>query len=79
MSIIIDPKEKVQKAQKETLDNMKEAKDFDSIRQNIHKDDNVRHKKQKLVESCKYYGTWHPKRLLCLWENMQQIGQDQSL
>ena len=41
----------VQRPKKETLGNIKEVKDFDSIRQNIQKDDNVRHKKQKWVEA----------------------------
>ena len=44
-------------AQKEALDDIKEVKDFDSFRQKIQKDDHVRHKKQKGVESFKYHGT----------------------
>ena len=35
---------------KETLDNIKEAKDFDSIGQNTER--GMRHQKQKQVENC---------------------------
>ena len=35
------------RAQKEAFDNLKEAKDFESIGQNTQRYDNVRHEKQK--------------------------------
>ena len=46
-----------QRAQKEALDKMKVVEDFNSIGQNIQRYYNVRNKKQKWVESCKYCGT----------------------
>ena len=52
-------------AQKEALYRIKEAKDFNSIRQNMQKDENVRHKKQRQVESCNYCGT-----VPCLWKDL---------
>ena len=36
-----------QKVQKEALDSLKEAKDFDSVRCSTHKHDNEAHRKQK--------------------------------
>ena len=51
---------KAQRAQKEALENIKEAKNFESIRWKIQKDDKVRQKKQKWVKSCIYCGTGHP-------------------
>ena len=49
-----------QRAQKEVLDIIKETMNFDSIRQNVQKQDSMRHQKQTLVERCKYCGTQHP-------------------
>ena len=59
MGTVLIPKGRVQK---KALDNIKEAKDFDSIRQNTPRQDNVRHKKQRCVKSRKYFGTGHPKK-----------------
>ena len=43
-----------QRVQKEVLDSIKEAKDFDSIRHNMQKQNNKAHKKQRWVENCRY-------------------------
>ena len=49
----------VQRAQKEVLNNIREDKDFDSVRQDEQKHESVRHKRKKLRENC---GTGHPQR-----------------
>ena len=48
---------------------MEEVKDFASIGQNTQRCDNVKHKKQKAVESCKYSGTGH------LWRHCPGYGK----
>ena len=49
----------VQRAQKEALNNMKGAKEFDSVRHGAQTRDDEAHKKQKRVENCKYCGIGH--------------------
>ena len=56
----IDPKSRNAESTEGGLHNIKEAKDFDSIRHNTQ--DNETHKMQKWVKNCKYCRTGHPKR-----------------
>ena len=48
--------------QKEVLNNIKEAKQFNVIRQDKQKHESMSHKRQKLIENCKYCSTEHPQR-----------------
>ena len=62
----------------EALDNIKEAKDFDSIGQNTQRHDNDRHKQQKWVESCKYCRLGaSPETVPCLQQDLQWKQKDQ--
>ena len=45
------PRGEAQKAQKEVLDNIKEAKEFDCIRQDKQKEDNARQTKNKVIKN----------------------------
>ena len=45
------PKVEAQRLQKEAVDNKKEAKDFDLIIQNMQRQNNEMHRKQKQVEN----------------------------
>ena len=55
-------REEVQRVQKVALNNIKEAKEFDSVRPNTPKHDNETHNKLKEVDNCKYCWTGYLPR-----------------
>ena len=70
MGTVIGPNVEAQGEQNLALDNIKEAKDFDSVKQNTQRCDNFRHKRHIHEESCKYCGAGHPESQCPVYSKM---------
>ena len=63
------------RAQKEKLDSIKEAKDFDYVRHRTQKHENEAHRKQKQVENSKYCATQHPRDSAYKQQDLENVGR----
>ena len=54
------------------LNTITDAKEFDSVRRDQKRHDNMRHIRKKMVVNCKYCSTGQP------WQDVYQLWQNQS-